>query len=84
MVEAHLKAIELFLESFEGTYPISSDISYLSLGVMISDNPVLHQSNNTEKDKRNDEDMYFTVGEVKAKSSLSLSPDKLIRIWDIG
>ena len=36
--------------------------------------PVLHQSSNTGKDKRNDEDMYFTVGAVKAKYSLSLSP----------
>ena len=34
---------------------------------MISDNIVLHQSNNTEKEKWNDEDMYFTLGAVKSK-----------------
>ena len=59
-VEAH---------SFEGTDPISDDLSCLSLGAMILDTPVLYQSNNTAKNKRGDEDMYCTVGAVKAKYS---------------
>ena len=48
-VEAQSNIIELVLESFEGTYPISSDISGLIIGSMIYDTPVFHNSNNTEK-----------------------------------
>ena len=51
---------------------------------MISDTPVLHQSNNTPKKKRDDKDMYCTVSVVKAKYFPSLSPEKLIRMWGIG
>ena len=51
---------------------------------MISDNPVFHQSNNTANKKKDDGDMYCTVGEVKSKYLPSLSPDKLIRMWGIG
>ena len=50
---------------------------------MILDTSVLHQSKNTEKNKRYDEYMYFTVGGVKAKSLLSLSPDNLSRMLGI-
>ena len=59
--------IDSVLESFEGTYTISAEILCLSLGAMILDTPILHQSNNTAKDKRDYEDMYFTVSAVKAK-----------------
>ena len=51
---------------------------------MISDTPFLHQSNNTVKEKRNYEDMYFLVGAVKAKYYPSLSPEKLIKMWEDG
>ena len=76
--------IESVLESFEITYPILADISCLSLGAMISDTPVLYQSNKTAKNARDDENMYCTVGAVKSKSSPSLSSEKLIRIRGIG
>ena len=66
--------IDLVLESFEGTYRISNKLSCLILGSMISDIPVLHQSNNISKEKINNEDMYSTVGAVKVKYLLSLSP----------
>ena len=82
-VEAHFNLIELVMESFEGTYLISFKLSCLGLGAMISDTPVFHQSNNTAKDKRKDEDMYCTVDSVKAKYSSSLSPEKLSRMWVI-
>ena len=82
-VEAHLNDIEAVMESFEGTDNISSKISCLSIGAMIFDTPVLHQSKNTTKDKRNYEDMYYTVGAVKAKSLPSLILERFIRIWDI-
>ena len=61
------------MEPFEGTYPISSELSCLSLGAMISDTLVLHQLKKTAKEKKNDKDMYYTVGAVKAKYLLSLS-----------
>ena len=51
---------------------------------MILDTPVLHQSNNTAKEKIEDEGMYCTLGAVKAKYFPSLIPDKLSRIWVIG
>ena len=51
---------------------------------MISDNLVLRQSKNTAKDKSNYEDMYCTVGAVKAKSLLPLISEKLISMWGIG
>ena len=51
---------------------------------MIPDTPVLHHSNNTEKKKRDEEDMYCTVGVVKSKSLPSSITEKLIRMWVIG
>ena len=66
-VEAHLNDIELVLKLFEGTDTISDELSWLILGVMISDTPALYQSNSTVNKKRDDEDMYCTVGTVKAK-----------------
>ena len=60
-VESHFNNIESVLESFEGTYTISADISYLSLGAMVLDTPVLHQSNNKPKKKSKDEYIYCTV-----------------------
>ena len=51
---------------------------------MILDSLIFHQSNNTAKKKREDEDMYCKVGAVKAKSLLSLSPEKLIWMCVIG
>ena len=50
-VEAQSNGIESVIESFEGTDPISANLSYLSLGVMISDTPVFHKSNNMAKKK---------------------------------
>ena len=73
-VEYHLNNIESVLESFEVTDPISENLSCLSLGAMISDTTVLHQSKNTVKEKINDEDMYCTVGAGKTRSLPSLSP----------
>ena len=51
---------------------------------MILDAHVLHQSNNTTKKKRDDEDMYCIVGAVKDKYSPSFIPEKFIRMWSIG
>ena len=42
-IESHSNDIESVLESFEGTDPISAELSCLSLGDMISYTPVLHQ-----------------------------------------
>ena len=83
-VEAHSNDIESVLESFEDTDLISSELSCLILGAMISDTTVFHQSNNTAKKKRDNEDMYCAVSEVRAKSLPSLSPEKLSRMWGIG
>ena len=82
------KNIESVLEWFEGTDPISAELSCLILGVMILgvmilDTPVLHQSKNTAKKKRGYEDSYCTVRAVKANYLLSLSPEKLSRMWGI-
>ena len=77
-VESHLDDIESVPESFGGTDHIFDELSCLILGAMVVDTPVLDQSNNTVKKKRYDEDMYCTVGAVKAKSLLSLIPEKLI------
>ena len=66
-VEDPSNDIDSVMESFEGTYTISAEISFLSLGAMILNTPILHQSNNMAKDKRDYEDMYFTVSAVKAK-----------------
>ena len=82
-VEHHLNDIELIIESFEGTYPISANLSYLSLGVMISDTPVFHQLNNTENKKRYDEDMECKVGAVKDKYLPLLNLEKLNSMWGI-
>ena len=51
---------------------------------MISNTPVLHQSKNTAKNKRDDEDIYCTLRAVKTKYLPSLSPEKLSRMWYIG
>ena len=82
-VEAHLNDIESVLEYFEDTDPISSKISCLSLGVMISDTPVFHQLNNTENKKRYDEDMECKVGAVKDKYLPLLNLEKLNSMWGI-
>ena len=79
-VEYHLNNIESVLESFEGTYPISSKLSCLSIGAMISDTPILYQSNKKAKGKR-DEDTNCTIGVVNTKSLQSLSPEKVSRMW---
>ena len=75
--------IELVLELFEGTEPILYELYCFSLGAIISDTPVLHQSNNTANKKMDVEDMYYTVGSVKAKYLPSLSTKKLSRMWGI-
>ena len=48
---ARMNDIESVVESFEVENPISAELSYLILGDMISDTPVLHQSNNMAKKK---------------------------------
>ena len=78
-----LKILSRFWDNLKYN-PISNETSCLILGAMITNNLVLHQYNNTAKEKRNDEDMYYKVGVVKAKSSPSLSPEKLSRIWGIS
>ena len=50
---------------------------------MILDTPVLHQSNNTAKKKRDEEDMYCTIGAVKFKYFPPLSPEKMSKMWGI-
>ena len=83
-VKARSNDIESILESFEGTYPISYEISCLILGDMILDNTVLYQSNNTAKKNIYYEEIHCTVVSVKSKSSPSFIPDKLSRMWGIG
>ena len=64
----------MVIKLFEGTGPISAEISYLSLGATILDTPILDQYNNTGKDKSNHEDMNCTVCAVKFKYLQPLSP----------
>ena len=73
-VEDQSNNIELVMESFEVTDPISAELSCLRLGDTILDTPVLHKSNNMAKDKRDDEDIYCIVCTVKDKYLLSLNP----------
>ena len=48
---------------------------------MVSDAPILHYSNNTTKEKINDEDIYCTVCAFKANFLPSLIPDKFSMMW---
>ena len=51
---------------------------------MILDTIIFHKSTNTAKKKRDDEDMYCTVGAVKAKYLSLLISEKLSRMWGIS
>ena len=66
--------IESILESFEVTDAISTELLCLILGAMVLYITVLHQSKNTAKKKRYNEDMYYKVGAVKSKYFTSLIP----------
>ena len=71
------------MESCEGTDTFQDNLTCLSIEAMISETPVLNQSNYTAKEKRNYKDIHCTVEAIKYKYFPSFNTYKLSRMWSI-